>query len=418
MRILWFTNTPSLAARENDLNINKGGWISTLEMHILSMTSIQLAIAFPGNKPELTSFTRGRTLYYAFPASDDDGIFRGLLKRWRHSIESKRELSYFLSVIEQFKPDLIHVFGSEKQYGLISSYSVVPVILQVQGNLTACLQKWFSGISFFQVLKYCNKKNFLLGYGIFHQYFLLKKRSVRELKILANSKFIIGRTEWDRRIMKVQAPNCTYFHCEELIRDEFFSKLWNYRSNQKIVVLSILSPIIYKGLESVLKTASILAGIEDFRFEWQIAGVRGNEEIIRIIEKASGMAFHDQKVIFKGMLTASELADSLVNSFCYVHPSHIENSANSICEAMTTGVPVIATYAGGTPSMVRDGVEGTLVQDGDPYAMAGAILELVNSPQQMKAYSQQSRETALIRHNPEVVVRDLIGIYHKVLTSN
>ena len=415
MRVLWFINTPALAGISKDANIFQGGWISSLERQISTLESVQLAIAYPGNRQDSFSFSHGKTIYYNIPESQDKGIIKGILGRWRHLIESEDNISHFLTIIEEFKPDVIHVFGSERQYGLISTRTKIPVIIQIQGNLTVCYQKWFSGLTYLDVLRYCNKKNLILGYGIFHQYYLLKKRSAREQKILSQCEAIIGRTEWDRRIMRVFAPKSRYFHCEELIRDPFFVKSWQFPTGRKVTIISTLSPIIYKGLEIVLKTAYLLRETGNIDFEWSIAGVGGREDLIDIIERANRMKFSMNNVKFLGSLDASELASALVKAHFYVHPSHIENSPNSICEAMITGTPVIATFAGGTASILKDSVEGILVQDGDPYALAGAILSQHESPESMMGFSKNARQTALSRHNPERVVKEVVNIYREVI---
>jgi glycosyltransferase involved in cell wall biosynthesis len=417
MRILWFINTPILVGKNKDANVIQGGWITSLQKQLSALASVQLAVAYPDNQKEPSSFLSGKTTYYSFPAFSDKGIFKGWPARWRHLIEPKKEVNLFLSIVESYKPDIIHIFGSERHYGLMSEHTKVPVILQIQGNLTVCYQKWFSGLTFFEVLKYCNKKNLLLGYGIFHQYYLLKKRAAREQEILASCKVIVGRTEWDRRIMRVFAPGSRYYHCEELIRDEFYERSWQPKSDVKAIILSTLSPIVYKGLEIVLKTAALLIELGGFEFEWHIAGVSGKEELTRIIERAQNLRFKDQNIKFLGTINAKELAGALVDSHIYVHPSHIENSPNSVCEAMITGIPVIATYAGGTPSILLNNEEGILVQDGDPYALAGAILNLNDSPQTMMTFSDNARQKALSRHNPESVVKELIGIYINVIDS-
>lgn len=415
MRVLWFINISLPKVGENDPGTIQGGWISSLEKQIRKVDNIQLGIVFPVNKQQIIHFSSGGTEYYGYPSAPFRGNFMGLPGRWRHQIEPSEELKIYLEIIEQFKPDLIHVFGSEKQYGLIIPDTKVPVVVQIQGNLTACLQKWYSGLTFFEVLKYCNKKNLLLGYGIFHQYFLIKKRAARELKVLSKARFIIGRTDWDKRIMRIMAPDSTYFHCDELLRTEFHKKQWVKPPSGKFLIFSTLSPIIYKGLETVLKTSCLLTLYSEFEFEWRIAGIKGTEEVVGIIERSQKMRYEDNNVSFLGPLNAEELSERLISSSIFIHPSHIENSPNSVCEAMLTGVPVIATYAGGTSSILKDGEEGVLVQDGDPYALAGAILTLAYSPESMVSYSQRARQKALSRHDPDKVLNTIIGIYHNII---
>jgi glycosyltransferase involved in cell wall biosynthesis len=85
---------------------------------------------------------------------------------------------------------------------------------------------------------------------------------------------------------------------------------------------------------------------------------------------------------------------------------------------MLIGTPVIATYAGGTSTIVQNGSEGILVQDGDHYVLAGAIMELIQSPGQMRVYSENARKRALERHNPQTVVSRILDIYQDVLKSD
>jgi glycosyltransferase involved in cell wall biosynthesis len=105
----------------------------------------------------------------------------------------------------------------------------------------------------------------------------------------------------------------------------------------------------------------------------------------------------------------------MLNAHIYVMPSHIENSPNNLCEAMILGMPCIATFAGGTGSILQDGVDGILVQDGDPWAMAGAIIELINSPERLVFYAKNARTKALKRHDISNTVNQYLTIYTKIL---
>ena len=65
----------------------------------------------------------------------------------------------------------------------------------------------------------------------------------------------------------------------------------------------------------------------------------------------------------------------------YVQASAVkEGTSNSIIEAMSSGLPVIATDLGGNKEVVESGVTGLLVQPRDTVAMARAILNLLDDP--------------------------------------
>ena len=46
---------------------------------------------------------------------------------------------------------------------------------------------------------------------------------------------------------------------------------------------------------------------------------------------------------------------------------------------MLLGIPIIATYAGGLSTTIDNNVTGTLVNEGDPYVLAGAIFEIIEN---------------------------------------
>jgi glycosyltransferase involved in cell wall biosynthesis len=63
----------------------------------------------------------------------------------------------------------------------------------------------------------------------------------------------------------------------------------------------------------------------------------------------------------------------------------------TVLEAMSCGLPVIATEHGGIPEAVRHGVEGLLVPEADEIALAEAMMDLMKDPDRAKAMGQAGR---------------------------
>jgi glycosyltransferase involved in cell wall biosynthesis len=61
----------------------------------------------------------------------------------------------------------------------------------------------------------------------------------------------------------------------------------------------------------------------------------------------------------------------------FVQSSTYEGTPNAVLEAMALETPVVATDAGGTSEVVRDGIEGIIVPPGDPRALARAIEQVL-----------------------------------------
>lgn len=415
IKVLWLTSTPSLflehITKEKTIS---GGWISSLEKYISKHENIQLTIAFHCNSKKLERVDVNNSVYFKIPYKRNQII--KYYKRITHSIENKDDIKFYLKIIDEVKPDVIHIFGTELGYGKIITKVDIPVVIQIQGNITIYKNMWFRcGLTHFDIFKYSNIISLLLGNGIFHTYHKFKKMAKREQHILTNCRYIIGRTDWDKRICSILAPEAKYFYCEEIIRDEFYnlSNIANF--NNIPIFSSTMFNNIYKGLETILEASNILKNKLQLKFQWNIYGISENDEIISIFENKFKLKFNESNVYFKGQVCANELANSLSKTHIFIHPSHIENSPNSIAEAMLLGLPIIATYAGGIPSILKDRHEGILVQDGDYIAMSGAIIEILQDNRKAKFYGKNAKNSALRKHNPVSIEHTLINIYNEII---
>jgi len=77
-----------------------------------------------------------------------------------------------------------------------------------------------------------------------------------------------------------------------------------------------------------------------------------------------------------------------------VAPSRNEGMGRAIVEAMSLGLPVVATRVGGIPNVVADGGSGYLTPSDDPQALARAIVELLRSPTQRVAFGERGKTRA------------------------
>jgi glycosyltransferase involved in cell wall biosynthesis len=96
-------------------------------------------------------------------------------------------------------------------------------------------------------------------------------------------------------------------------------------------------------------------------------------------------------VLFHGAV--SEPWDLLRAADLFVLASEIEGLPLVVLEAMSQGVPVVATDVGGMPEAVIDDVTGFLVPPGDPAALATAITRILSDP----AMALRMRQAALAR---------------------
>jgi len=100
-----------------------------------------------------------------------------------------------------------------------------------------------------------------------------------------------------------------------------------------------------------------------------------------------------------------------------VNCSRNEGTPVALIEALAAGRPVVATRVGGTPDVLGAGERGTLVPPGDPKALARAVLEVLDHPEEARARAQQGRQYVLARHSVTRLLGDLDALYRRLLAA-
>ena len=393
MRILWFSVTPSLFHTYSNGH-NGGGWIASLERIVRSVSEIELGIAF--------NFTDKGFVY------EQNGV--------RYYPISHGSLETYKKIIDDFEPDLIQIFGSENEFGVICGNTEVPVVIHMQG----CLPPYHNAL--FPIGM--SPIDFILQKGLSLRYRYIglrsesafRKNAEKELQTIGNCRYFMGRTDWDRRLIDLFNPSATYFHCEEALRQSFLDEetVWTGNENGTKRVVSVISRPWYKGCDLILKTAKLLTKYTDVDFEWQVYGIPE----MRFYEHKYGIEAEKVHIKVMGTASAEELVKALCHSSCYVHSSYIDNSPNSLCEAQILGVPILATHVGGISSLVKDGESGILFPANDPYTLASLIKQVSQDRKFAETLSKGARTQALLRHDPERIKQTLIRIYNQIIHEN
>src|SRR5688572_11363723 len=104
MKVLWFTNTGSNFL--NNDSHNGGGWISSLETILVKNLNISLSIAFNiSTKHDKT--VKENVCYYP--------IYKSKIP----SIIPSDDVKKYVAIVNDCDPDIIHIFGTEQNFGLI-----------------------------------------------------------------------------------------------------------------------------------------------------------------------------------------------------------------------------------------------------------------------------------------------------------
>lgn len=410
MRILWFTNTPSRYADFG--GYNGGGWIYSLEEELSKRKDVELGIAFFMSK-QPKKVLKNNVTYYpinnSFTGSVINKVKASLISR---RYMEKKWLKSFLEVVHDYNPQIIEVFGSEQSFGQIAQYISIPVVLHIQGILTPIYNAFLP--PFISLHNYLFED--MLPWHIYKRYRNIsgfKYNAIREINIIKSVHYFIGRTNWDKEIVKLYNSTAKYFYGGEILRDVFYNPIDRKTFKDKFVLVSTLSDPLYKGYDIVLKTAKLLKENNICNFEWHIFGNINP----RFIERKIKIKHEDVNVLFMGVATPEVLSQELSKATAYLHLTYIDNSPNSVCEAQILGVPVIATNVGGIPSLVENGKTGFLVPSNDPFQAAAIIAKLVRDVELRKFIGQKASEVAVSRHNKPEIVDSLIKTYIKIIND-
>lgn len=420
MRVLWFSLSPCGSLRRNQEQRVIQGWMISLEDEVKKNPGIELSVAFFSETEGKPYDFEGVRYYPMYLPKAKTKIGR-VLSRYQ-SIESvdNKMLPVMLDVVKDAHPDLIHIHGTEQRFGLIQDYvKDIPIVFSIQGLIAPYSEKYFAGFPNKDIYHYERLLDKIKRVSYRDEYKGFKYQAKREVAYLNKAKYVFGRTFWDEAITGMLNSNRKYYVVDEILRSPFYQVQWckTAFSEGRFKIVSTISGGIYKGYETVLKTAALLKQNTNLEFEWIIAGYDEHAKWVHIAERYTKIKSSDVNIKLLGRLDADELVAALLDSDVYVHVSHIENSPNSVCEAMLLGMPVIASYTGGTGSMLENEKEGILLQDGDPYVYAGAIMDVYSHFDKSKAYGVNARKRALVRHDAERIGKQLQMAYDKIVSD-
>jgi glycosyltransferase involved in cell wall biosynthesis len=165
-------------------------------------------------------------------------------------------------------------------------------------------------------------------------------------------------------------------------------------------------------------TVSIRKGVLQLLAAWKRSGVDGVLKIVGgVLPEISPKLepyLNDPSIEFIGF--QSQIADLYHSADLFIFPSFEEGGPQVVYEAAGCGLPVIATPMGGG-RMVRDGVNGLIVQPNDLEGLAAAIRSMASSPEKRRAFGRQGAIDAR-KYTYEEIGKDRAAMLLRVIEKN
>jgi len=349
------------------------------------------------------------------------------------NVLAKEIFDKYKRIIDRIKPDIIHIHGTEKNYGqLLHFIENIPIVVSIQGILGGYIQFGEGYIKEEEISQFRTIKNFLHRGG-YRERVSICQNGYRtyEKDILSNGKYFFCRTNWDKAWVMFSNPNAKIYQGEELLRQPFYDKSgsWNYEecSKHTIFMPSGFNPI--KGLHIALKTVVLLKkffpnvklvvpGLPKhiLAYEGLKARIIG-EEFVNYCKDIIKKNHIEENVVLLDRLDAEGMAREMKNANVFLSPSTIDNSPNAVGEAMMVGCPIVCTPVGGTTSFMKDEQNCLLSPAGDEYIAAYQIKRLFDDQELASRLGKAAHQTALKRHDKEATVKQYIDAYENIIQN-
>ena len=358
----------------------------------------------------------------AFEEYEVDGITYYMVPTKSMSKTDSRQVEYCREALKRFSPDLIHIHGTE--YSLAKAVCMankgeVRTVANIQGLAGPYTRYADGGLSLWEKLTNFTPLDFYRGTFLMNAKRIFRHRTECENYVITHITDIIGRTQWDHDHAVTVNPDVHYHFMNETLRDSFYVEpRWSFDRCQKHTIFVSNSGSALKGAHQVVKALPFIlkqypdtvvnfCGSSVMSNDWNtLIKFQGYHLYLRRLVKKLGL---EQHVNFLGGLSEQQMKQAFLDAHVYVLPSAIENSPNSLCEAQILGVPVVASYCGGTPTLVEDGKTGYLYRYEEIEMLAQRVMCLFASSD-FTELSAKEMEVAMSRHDKSTNANRLIEI--------
>lgn len=420
MKVIWLCNfpLPEIAKKLDMKETVNEGWIQGLSNGMKLRDDVEIIYLFPQTKEKKTLNGNLNGIRYY-------GFYRKFSTPSQYDADL---VNVFVDILNEVKPNVIHIMGTEfaHSYAMAEASEKCDVlqktVVSIQGMPSVYAQHYLSGIP----EKICNRrriKDIVYHSSLTRQKKVMLERGFNEERVLKKVPNVFGRTEWDKACTCFINPERFYYHGGEILRNDFYTGEWDIRNIEKHSVFISQATYPIKGFHYALDAFGILKRkYDDLKiyvsgrniFGGPVWKMSSYEKYVNdIIDKLNLR----NNIVFTGPLKANEMKTRYLTSHVFVSPSTIENSPNSVGEAMILGVPTISSDVGGVKDMLAHGEEGFVYPMDEPYMLAYYIDRVFSNDSISLKLSECARNHALKTHDSKIIVNEMMENYYMIMKN-
>lgn len=424
MKILWVCNMPiEPIAKDMKLGVSiSGGWIMGMYNEIVKNPEYELGICFPlkNKRKSVWGSCEGVKYYSFYQKSKLSGLPDTLSK-------SNLTRKHLENIIKDFSPDVLYVFGTEYSHSLIATEVFSKperTVINIQGLVSEIAKCYYADLPESAIRKF-TFSNLFRG-SITKQKREMELRGKNEISVIRKANYAVGRTDWDKACVEKINPAIKYYSCNESLRSVFYENAarWSFDKCEKHTVFVTQAGYTIKGLHYLLKAMpQILDKYPDTKVF--VAGrnpVKPKTVKGRLLISSYGLYLDklikenrlENSIVFLGSLPQEKMVDRFLKANVFVLPSAIENSPNSLGEAMLLGVPSVAADVGGVGSMAENDKEAVLYTHNDSLMLADAIIGIFSDNERANSLSERAHLRAEKNHDRKTNCENVLRLYDEI----
>ena len=418
MRVLWITYAALGRAAEilENKYTQSGTWIDATSSALIKEKDIELCIACISTHNQI------------IVDEDTKIIYRGVgeIKQASGYIPPKKDEVVWSSIIDDFMPDIIMIWGTEyaNGYSILKAAKNIPVLFFIQGVLGKIVEYPLGLLSIKEVAKRVGPVSVVKFLHFLKNYKSQLRQKDIEQKMVLQANGILTDNEWANSYYNIIAPSTRNFFYPLPINPIFLQGKRNNNAIEKHSIFTVDGGNPAKGLFHLIKALAIVK--ERFPdVKLYVPGRVPTRKPALIYESPyytylKKMIKHFKlcpNVVFIGQQSQQEMKEYLLKCNIFVMPSSIENHSSSLREAMYMGVPCISSLVGSVAEFTINGDNALTYRYEEEDILAAQIIKLFDSESFTYSIGCRGKET-IQKNFPQIGLgKRMRCIYEEVLKN-